>query len=404
MNATPTIDSPQGKRLIGILAAGGGEARFVGGCVRDVLIGRPYKDVDISTTLFPEDTLRVLKNAHIRVIPTGLAHGTVTAVVDGVSFEITTLREDVACDGRHAEVAFTDSWQADAARRDFTINAMNMDAEGAIHDYFGGRTDLRKKIVRFVGSPVLRIQEDYLRILRLFRFHAYYGGGEILPEQLQACAACAEGIRQLSGERIQMEMLKLLSAPTPLYALSAMVQTGVLSRVLPGMEGNIYLNGLEALINLPHHSNALVRLASILRGASEQTVEGIANYWRLSGEDKKHLLRVTFPECEVNGALDEHGQRHAFRLLGKAVFLDVALLAWAEEGQGAAESFEAMLELGQSWNPPKLPIRGVDLLRLGVKEGKEIGRLLKIAEDYWEANHYTPARAELLALVEAARL
>lgn len=394
------IDSQDAKRLLAILSADG-EARCVGGCVRDVLMGKPYSDIDIATTHLPEKTLQLLQHEGIKTIPTGLKHGTITAVLNGKNYEITTLRKDVACDGRHAEVAFTDDWKEDAARRDFTMNAMSMDAEGKVYDYFGGKADCEKHLVRFVGSPVLRIEEDYLRILRMFRFHAYYGKGDILPEQLEACRACVQGLQQLSGERIQMEMLKLLSAPDPLNSFMAMQKTGVLSALLPQLDGEITLEGLEALLEVPMRSNALVRLAALLmlNEADEDLTEAIADAWKFSNDDRRYLLDIMFPETAVYSALDEAGVKRAVRRLGKIRFRDVALLAWAMEGHETTPVFQDMLKFAESWVIPNLPVRGVDILKMGVAEGREVGRLLDMAEDYWESNAYQTGRESLLRMI-----
>lgn len=398
---TPFIDSSEGKSLIGILMQDGGEARFVGGCVRDALLNRAFKDIDISTTHAPETTMQLLQAHGVRALPTGIAHGTVTAVVNGKNFEITTLRKDIATDGRHATVEFTDDWREDAARRDFTMNAMSMGPDGVLHDYFGGRADLGQGIVRFVGDPMQRIEEDYLRILRLFRFHAYYGRGDIVPEQLVACAAGSEGITKLSGERIQMEMLKLLSAPDPRYAVRAMNQANVLEKLLPGIETPINLEGLEALVELPVRSNALVRLAAILsmNDADENVADSVADHWKFSSDDRRHLHSIMFPACMVSSTLDAAGIKRAVRSLGKPVFHDVVLLAWAMEGNETTQIFEAMLKFSEQWIIPKLPVRGVDILKMGVKEGREVGRLLTLSEEFWEAREYQATREQLIKLI-----
>lgn len=398
----PPIDSPEALQILDCLIKGGGEARFVGGCVRDYLVQRPFTDIDIATTHTPEKVQELLEEQGIHVVPTGIKHGTVTAVIDKKPFEITTLRKDISCDGRHAEVEYTDSWEEDAARRDFTMNAMSMDRDRKLYDYFGGKNDLECCIVRFVGAPMLRIQEDYLRILRMFRFHAYYGEGVIIEEQLRACAACAAGVDTLSGERIQQEMLKILSASDPYYVLQEMNRIGVLHSIFPGLSHPLTFDILDGLVELKISINALTKLSSILinNDINKDNFGAISQRWVLSNDDKKHLSRTVFPEAEIDAGSDEMQQKRAIRVLGKSIFHEVVQLAWAKEGAAVNATFEAMLELSERWTPPKLPIRGVDLLKMGVEEGKEVGRLLKKAEDYWEENEYIPTRDELLELVK----
>ena len=258
------LRAPASRRVLAALGADGHAARFVGGCVRDGLLGLPDvgRELDVATPERPDQVIRLLERAGLPAIPTGLAHGTVTTIADGRRFEITTLRRDVACDGRHAEVEFTDDFALDAARRDFTINAMSCDDAGRLYDYFGGRADLTAGRVRFVGDAAARIAEDYLRILRFFRFFAYYGRPPADAEALAACRAAAPELRRLSGERIQAEMVRLLEAADPVPALRLMVETGVLGEVIPGP---VALERLARLIELAPDSDPLVRLAALLR-------------------------------------------------------------------------------------------------------------------------------------------
>ena len=209
------MQSPAVEAVIAALEAGGGEVRFVGGCVRDMLAERPIKDIDLATPMAPETVMQKLEAAGLKVVPTGLKHGTVTAVSQGRPFEVTTLREDVETDGRHALVAFTDSWEADAARRDLTMNALSLSPAGDLYDPFGGREDLAAGRVRFVGAARIRIAEDYLRLLRFFRFHAYYGRGEPDPEGLAAAEALAPGLTRLSAERVRDELVALAGGAGP---------------------------------------------------------------------------------------------------------------------------------------------------------------------------------------------
>src|SRR6201996_6519457 len=230
-----------------VLAALDGEGKFVGGAVRNALLNKPVADIDIATPLLPDDVVARLKKAGLGAVPTGIEHGTVTAVVNGKPLEITTLRRDVSTDGRRATVAFTTDWAEDAQRRDFTMNALYADADGEILDTVGGIADLQAGHVRFVGDPITRIKEDYLRILRLFRFHAWYGKGELDDAALKASAAEKAGLAQLSGERIQKEMLKLLAAENPAPVLRVMAASGILGEILPG---DLNIARLERLVTI----------------------------------------------------------------------------------------------------------------------------------------------------------
>src|ERR1700722_18860956 len=220
--------------VIDALSAHGGSARFVGGAVRNALLRLEVDDIDIATPLVPDEVIRRLQSSGIKAVPTGIDHGTITAIVGSKFFEVTTLRRDVETDGRHAIVSFSDNWEEDASRRDFTVNAMYASPDGEVFDYFGGLADLAARRIRFIGDPVARIREDYLRILRLFRFHAWYGQGAMDEQGLGAATAERSGLRRLSGERIQKELLRLLAAKNPGPALQAMEKRGILEEIIPG--------------------------------------------------------------------------------------------------------------------------------------------------------------------------
>ncbi|MGE4220379.1 MAG: CCA tRNA nucleotidyltransferase, partial [Alphaproteobacteria bacterium] len=257
----PWMTEPATQRVMRALAEGGAGARFVGGCVRDALLGRPIRDIDIATDGSPERVTAILAAAGIKVVPTGFAHGTVTAVVDHRGFEITTLRVDVETFGRHARVAFTDDWVADAARRDFTFNAMSLETDGTLHDPFGGEADLRARRVRFVGAARQRIEEDVLRLLRYFRFHAHYGAPPPDAEALDACRAMAPRLPDLSAERVAAELMKLLAAPDPVPVLRLMRAEGVLARVLDEARD---LARLARMVRIDAAADPLRRLAALL--------------------------------------------------------------------------------------------------------------------------------------------
>ncbi len=385
--------APASRKVLRALEAGGRPARFVGGCVRDGLLGRarPRADLDLATPEPPEEVMRLLAAAGLKAIPTGLAHGTVTAAVADQRFEITTLRRDVATDGRRALVAFTDDFEADAARRDFTINAMSCDGAGRLYDYFGGQADLLAGRIRFVGDPEQRIGEDYLRVLRFFRFFAHYGRPPADPEARAACAAAAPELARLSGERIQTEMLRLLEAADPLPALRLMAETGVLEQVMPGP---VAPGRLERLLALAPAADPLLRLGALLRPppADPALVRMVAERWRLANRDAARLKAMTeaaLPALEATAA----DFRRTLYGLGPELYSDLIWLAAAETGGGPGA---ALAELVQ-WDSPKLPLGGDDLLGLGLPPGPRLGAVLAEVERWWVDRDFQPGHAACLA-------
>jgi poly(A) polymerase len=386
------LTAPSSRKVLRALMAGGKPARFVGGCVRDGLLGMDLagRDLDLATAEEPRQVMALLEAAGLDAIPTGLAHGTVTAIAPGWRFEITTLRRDVATDGRHATVAFTDDFEADAARRDFTINAMSCDGEGRLFDYFGGRTDLAAGRVRFVGAADQRIAEDFLRILRFFRFFAHYSRTPPDAPALQACAAAAPEIARLSGERIQAEMMKLLGAADPLPALRLMADSGVLAQVVAGSPA---LDRLARLLALAPEADALLRLAATLRGQDAAAGE-LASRWRLSSRDAERLLalvRDPLPDLRAPPA----AQRRALHRLGAAHYADLARLAAAEDGGALGKA----LARASAWQPKTLPLSGHDVMALGVAPGPAVGALLAKTEDWWVQRDFEPDHAACLTYV-----
>lgn len=389
----PWLDAPASRWVMGALQAGGREARFVGGCIRDHLLGRSARrpDLDIATQEPPERVIELLESEGIKTIPTGLAHGTVTAVLGEQRFEITTLRCDVACDGRHADVVFTDDFRLDAARRDFTINAMSCDPDGRLFDDFGGLADLRAGRIRFVGEPASRIEEDRLRILRFFRFFARYGRPPADPPALAAARAGASGIEALSGERVQAEMLKLLAASDPLRALELMVETSVLAHVLP-MPVN--LGRLQALLALAPDADPLLRLAALLR-PHETAADWVGERWRLSKRDLERLGFLTSHELPPMNA-SARARRRWLHRLGAERFLALARLAAADVGNGGDHLSEAV-RAAASWTPKVLPVGGDDVLALGVPPGPEVGEALATLEAWWAEGDFAADRDACLA-------
>jgi poly(A) polymerase len=395
----PWLTAPASRQVLRALMAGGRPARFVGGCVRDGLLGvEPAgRDLDLATAEPPERVIALLEAEGLRAVPTGLAHGTVTAITDAGRFEITTLRRDVATDGRHATVAFTDDFEADAARRDFTINAMSCDGEGRLFDYFGGRADLAAGRVRFVGPAAARIAEDHLRILRFFRFLAHYGRPPPDAEALRACAAAAPEIAHLSGERVQAEMQKLLEAKDPLPALALMQESGVLAQVVPGAPAR---DRLARLLALASDADWLLRLAALLRGQTD-AVDQVAWRWRLSSRDAARLLalaRDPLPPLRTTPA----ARRQALHRIGAERYADLMRLAAVEDrAKDAGATLAEALAESARWQPKALPITGHDVLGLGVPAGPAVGEVLAQVEDWWIVQDFRPDHAACLAQARA---
>lgn len=389
------MTAPETQAVVAALTRDGGQVRFVGGCVRDALLGREVKDVDLATPDPPEVVIERLEAAGIRAIPTGIEHGTVTAVIGGKHFEITTLRKDVESFGRRARVAFTADWDADAARRDFTINALSADPDGTLHDPFGGLADLAAGRVRFVGEPEARIREDVLRLLRFFRFHAYYGRGAPDAAALDACARLADLLPTLSGERIAGETMRLMLAPDPASTIELMIETGVLAHVLPEFTEVARLRFLVVIEDDLGDRDALRRMAALIATGAVDRACDVARRLRLSNADSERLAAMVGPPVRVTPDLDARERRQALRRLGAPLFRDLVLLDWAETA-GDATGHRELLAEAAAWTPVVLPVRGQDVLDLGIPPGPEVGRLLTAVEQWWEANDYRPGRAECL--------
>ncbi|MBI3453262.1 MAG: CCA tRNA nucleotidyltransferase [Rhodospirillales bacterium] len=400
------MEAPETRAVVAALAADGGRVRFVGGCVRDAILGRPIKDIDLATPDPPETVMRRLETAGIRAIPTGIAHGTVTAVVNGKHFEITTLRHDVETFGRRARVAFTDDWTADAARRDFTVNAISADPDGALHDPFNGRDDLAAGRIRFVGDAETRIREDVLRLLRFFRFQAWYGRGAPDAAALAAARKLAHLVPGLSGERVAGEMFKLVLAPDPAAALRLMAADGVLRHALPEATNIARLAALAGIDREGGRPDALRRLAALLPRDAGMAA-ALAGRLRLSNADRDRLMQLAVPAAAVYPGLDTRARRRALHRLGADIFRDLAFLAWAGRAAGGdlapadADAFRALIAMAAAWVPPVFPIKGRDALALGVPAGPRVGRLVAAVEGWWAENDFRPDRAACLAWLRA---
>jgi poly(A) polymerase len=367
------------KPLFAALGAREGDTRYVGGCVRDTLLGLAVSDVDLATRLAPRDVMERLGKARIKAVPTGLAHGTVTAVVAGRPVEVTTLRRDVATDGRRATVAYTDDWREDAARRDFTINALFADpVSREVHDYFGGEDDLAARLVRFIGDPLTRIAEDHLRILRFFRFHARFGRGEPDSAALDACTARANDLMALSRERIADELTKLLALPAPVGAVRLMIERGILKPVLPeiGAEGGERLERLvrrEREAGVPPHP--LRRLAALLP-PDPGVAAAVAARLRLSNRAGKRLIAAAGRE----GSDPEAPEALAYRI-GAEEAADRILLGEGDPGATAALA---------GWQRPRLRLGGGDLIAMGLEAGSVVARTLQAVEREWAEAGFPP--------------
>ena len=376
------------------LAAAGHEGRAVGGCVRNGLMGLPVADIDIATAALPAETIAAAKAAGMAAVPTGIEHGTITVVTEGLPFEVTTLRRDVATDGRRAVVAFSRDWAEDAARRDFTMNALYCGADGTVFDPLGGIEDLQARRVKFIGSPEQRIREDYLRILRFFRFHAQYGVGDLDKPGALACVRLRGGLAQLSAERVGAEMLKLLAAPFAVSAIYEMFDLGLLVDVLAAAPR---LQRFARLAVLNTSPDAALRLAALAVHVPDDA-ERLAARLRLSGEQRV-VLALAGPL--LSQTTTDHEARVALYRLGPEGYRRRVLIDWA--GSDAAlddVNWRRLQSLPQRSPVPPLPIAGRDLLALGLSPGPTVGELLRKIERVWIESDFS---LDSKALLEAAR-
>jgi poly(A) polymerase len=381
------MTAPETVAVFDALEAQGGAdcARFVGGCVRNALIGRPTADIDIATTLTPQQVIEALAAAKLKAVPTGVEHGTVTAVSGGKPFEITTLRRDVETDGRRAVVAFTDDWLADAQRRDFTLNSLYAHRDGTIFDPTGhGVADARAGRIVFVGEATQRIREDYLRILRFFRFLAWYGKGPPDDAAVTACTALKDEIGSLSAERVSKELLKLLGAEDPREAVALMAKTGVLAAVLPGP---IDLERFKAMVAIEEdqlfETDAVLRLAALLPDDQVGAAQ-LAERLRLSNADRDRIVAALAPAPALKSWMSPREIRRMVYRLGPQVFRDRAKLAWARADRTAVTpQWRGMIALGEGWTAPKFPLTGDDVVTAGVPKGPMVGQVLREVEEWW---------------------
>lgn len=387
--------------LFDLLCSEGSEARVAGGAVRNALMGLPASDVDLCTTLLPDEVVRRLETAGHKAVPTGIDHGTVTAVLDGKAYEVTTLRKDIETNGRHAVVEFGTDWEADAHRRDLTINGLYCDRKGQIYDHVDGYKDIVERQVRFIGDATTRIKEDSLRILRFFRFFAWYGGGRPDASGLKACSTNKHLLDGLSVERVWMELKKMLAAPDPGRAILWMRTTGILGAVLPESQ-KWGTDAIPSLLQLEQEQgwkpDALFRLMGMVRPDVE-TVKTMARRMTFSNREADrmvHWAENPAPKADISKAdLEKLLYRGDQQGIMDSMKLEVVHLKGLEDERGA----QAMLKLidhALNWQKPKFPVQGQDLIKVGFEPGVEMGAKLKALEEVWIESGFALGRDELL--------
>lgn len=390
---------PETMRLLLALNDARIEARFVGGCVRDTLLNLTATDVDLCTPTLPEPLYNALESHGVRAIPTGIEHGTITAVINQKHFEITTLRRDVACDGRHADVVFTDSYSEDASRRDFTVNALSADMHGRVYDYHDGIADLQAKYLRFIGSASDRITEDALRILRLFRFQAQLEFA-VDDDALDACTDLKEKLGIISAERIKSEIFKLLDTVLPVNALQNMQTTGVWQQLFGAELSSDVTPLLAAEVALSKRAGALIRFAWLMVKASPSDVSALCRAlqekFRLSNDETQKLKLWLTNLAEIRPILLLAEQRKLQRRLGTSNYQTLILLACADDKNIHIPAYQEMLAEAASWEIPVFALSGTDLMQLGFKQGAALGKTLQELEKHWEYSGYVLSKTELL--------
>lgn len=402
LDRIPWLEQGPLARLLAVLDCAGEEARVVGGAVRNVLLGEPIGDIDVATTARPEEVTRRTQAAGFRAVPTGIAHGTITVVIEGRPFEVTTLREDVETFGRKARVVFGRDWKKDAERRDFTMNALFASRDGRVHDYVGGLDDLKARRVRFIGDPRARIAEDYLRILRFFRFHAAYGEGALDPAGLSACIAGRAGLATLSRERVRIELLKLMPAPQAVATLAVMAETGLLVTVLGGLP---LLSSFAAVGQCERTAGLApdaVRHLGALAVQTEEDAARLGERLRLSNAEQNRLALMAAHWRAVSPGADRAMRALLYRLAPDA-FVDAVLLSWSRSPERATgDQWLALMALPQHWIIPVFPLKAADFIARGVEKGPALGAAMAAAERAWIAADFPADAPTLAALADAA--
>jgi poly(A) polymerase len=395
------LKRPETGRVFAALGGDGVETRAVGGAVRDALLGLPVTEIDLATTARPEQVMTLAKKAGLKPVPTGFEHGTVTVIADGIPFEVTTLRCDVETFGRHATVAFTEDWKEDARRRDFTLNALYADRDGTVFDPLGGYGDLVAGRVRFIGDAESRIKEDYLRILRFFRFNAYYGKSPLDEDGLKAAVRLRGGLDQLSAERVSAELQRLLVAPQAMRAIETLFDYGLLAGLLGGVPRLKRFARLTAIeTELGREPNAMLRLAALGVFVQEDAPR-LAARFRLSNAEQA-TLALGAGDHARNELPDETSAKRSLYELGRDNYDAHVLLAWADSGDNPDDKrWRAVLALPERWQAPAFPLRGADIVALGTVKGPEIGEILRRLEAEWIAGGFAEDRDRLIAKTAA---
>jgi len=387
--------------VLAALTSYGAEARVVGGAVRNAILGLPVNDIDIATVSVPNDVIELANTAGMKVVATGIDHGTVTIVHQKRAFEVTTLREDVETHGRHATVRFGTSWQRDAERRDFTMNALYMDPDGSLFDPVGGYDDCVAGRVRFIGRARDRIEEDYLRILRYFRFYAQFDQGSMDDEALHAAISHRDGLRQLSRERIGQEFSRLLMAPGAAATITVMVEAGLAGQILGGVAYHRSFAGLADIEAATGRTPSLVARYAALAGSISEDAVRVAERLRLSNEVQDGIAGI-YGVKTTDWPLSDKPARAQLYGSDPVSFENAVLYAWAKSTAAAAEEeWREFLELTGRWTAPKFPVSGRDLLAAGASAGPEIGRILSALEGRWIADDFQAGRDEILSWIPA---
>jgi poly(A) polymerase len=390
--------------VLDALNQGDVETRVVGGAVRDALLGRPHGDVDCATTASTDIIARLAADAGLKAVPTGVAHGTVTVVAEGRPFEVTTLRHDVETHGRHATVAFGADWEEDARRRDFTMNALYVGRDGRLYDPVGGYGDALARRVRFIGDAIARIREDYLRILRFFRFHAQFAHGEPDPDGLAAAVRERRGLLGLSGERLRQEMFRLLVAAGAGPTVEIMADRGILGFITAGVSyGPAFDRQIAIEAAEGETADPIGRLAA-LAVAIPEDAHRLADRLKLSNNERYRLEAAATDWWHVRADQSERESKVLLYGLGSAVFRDRVALAFARSGAEAEDPrWRRLLDLAQRWPVPEFPVKGADLMRLGVPSGPTMGQILARLEQDWIAADFALDRDALIERAKAIR-
>jgi poly(A) polymerase len=398
----PWLREPALAALLAALNRDGEEARVVGGAVRNALLQLPHGDIDIATTALPQDVMRRAQAAGFKVVPTGLEHGTVTVVIESRPYEVTTLREDVETFGRHATVRFGRDWKRDAERRDFTMNGLTLSADGTVHDHVGGLADIAKRHVRFIGDAATRIAEDYLRILRFFRFHACYGEGAPDAAGLRAAIVARAGLDQLSRERVRMELLKLMVAPRAVPALVTMAEAGLLGPVLGGVP---YLASFSNMAKVEAACGLAPDAARRLGALGVWLSEDAERLWqrlRLSNAEHERLAAMGDRWWRISPEMGETAARELIYRIGPEHYSARVLLAWSRSLSAHDEAWPALATLPQRWSAPMFPLRAAHFIARGVEKGPSLGAALRRAEEAWIASEFPMERKVLNEIVNQA--